>query len=240
LNAGAWDRFFEYQAAWGREAREFVYRHTEIFRARNILELGCGTGVITRDIVERTMGNVYAVDINRDFLAIAEERCRGKNVKFICMDAHALEFEDHFFDAVYFANFLMWVQNPDRVFSEIARVLADHGFVGILSEPDYGGRIDYPCTAVREKVIADLRSRGANPYTGRRIRELCVTHGLDVNLQCLQGVFAPEKIAECYGYEELFVSLDEETRRCIETAIKSGTAFLSMPIIYGYAWVKKC
>ena len=56
-------------------------------------------------------------------------------------------------------------------------------------------------------------------------------------MPAISSVFAPEKIAECYGFEEMFVSLDEETKRCIETAIKSGIAFLSMPVIYGYAWV---
>ncbi len=229
-----WDDFFIYQATWGKEAREFVYRHTDIFTAEKVLELGCGTGVITSEIASRTKGVVHAIDINPEFLEISKERVRNENVRFYQMDATQMEFENAYFDVVYFANFLMWVKNPYRVFSEIVRVLAPSGYLGILSEPDYGGRIDYPCEAIGRGVLRKLKDLGANPYIGRQIRDLCCKHGIRVYLKAIQGMFEVEDIERAWNYDVVFAELEENERECIKNSINEGSAFLLMPLIYGY------
>ncbi|MEM3444725.1 MAG: class I SAM-dependent methyltransferase [Thermoplasmata archaeon] len=236
MRAEDWDQFFVYQAKWAREARNFVYRHTEIFNAKDVLELGCGTGVITQEIAERCDGRVVAIDINREFLEIAKRRVKAKNVEFMEKDAHALPFPSSSFDRVYFANFLMWVREPDKVFSEIVRVLRPSGYLGILSEPDYGGRVDYPCGEIRERVVLKLRSEGANPFIGRRLRELCKTHGLESKLDALQGMFSGYEIGKCYEFEVKFACVEDEVVAEVKRALDKGIAFLLVPIIYGYGW----
>ncbi|MCX8173399.1 MAG: class I SAM-dependent methyltransferase [Thermoplasmata archaeon] len=236
MRAEQWDEFFVYQAGWGKSAREFVYRHTDLYRAENVLELGCGTGVITREIAERTEGKVVAVDINKEFLGIAGRRVKEKNVEFLEMDAHSLDFPDRTFDRIYFANFLLWARVPDKVFSEIARTLKPSGYLGILSEPDYGGRVDYPCEGIWERVVLKLKEEGANPFIGRRLRELCRNHGFEVKLDALQGMFAPEEIQRCYEFEAEFAGIPEKELEIARKAVNQRIAFLIMPVIYGYGW----
>ncbi|MEM4161397.1 MAG: class I SAM-dependent methyltransferase [Thermoplasmata archaeon] len=236
MRAEEWDEFFVYQASWGKEARKFVYRHTDLFNAKNVLELGCGTGVITQEIAERTEAKVTAIDINKEFLEIAKKRVKARNVEFQEMDAHALELPDEFFDGIYFANFLLWVKEPDKVFSEIVRVLKPSGYVGILSEPDYGGRVDYPCEGIWEKVVVKLKEGGADPFLGRKLRELCRNHGLEVKLDALQGMFTPEEIGRCYDFEAKFADVPKEMLVEAKKAVNQGIAFLLVPVVYGYGW----
>lgn len=236
MRAEEWDKFFVYQATWGKSAREFVYRHTDLHSAENVLELGCGTGVITQEIAERTEGKVIGIDINKEFLEIARKRVLLKNVEFLEMDAHTLQFPTNFFDRIYFANFLLWAKKPEIVFSEIARTLKSKGFLGILSEPDYGGRVDYPCEGIWESVVLKLRSDGANPFIGRRLRELCKNHGFEVRLDALQGMFTPEEIGKCYEFEARFADVQGQVLAEAMKSAEQGIAFLIMPVIYGYAW----
>jgi len=236
LKAEQWHQFFLWQAGFGKRAREFVYRHTEIYSAKHVLEIGCGTGIITEEIASRTQGQVVGIDINREFLEIAKARIKAKNVEFLEMDAHNLDFQSRHFDVVYFANFLLWAQSPEKVFSEIARVLKSNGYIGILSEPDYGGRIDYPCEEIKNAVIAKLCQEKADPFIGRKLRQLCKSQGFEVRLDALWGMLSLSEIKECYEFEAEFAGIPKEKLAKAMEALTSGISFLLMPIIYGYAW----
>lgn len=50
-----------------------------------VLELGCGTGSLTRLLAERGF-SVTAVDLSPDMLTVAEQKCRGLDVRFLCQD----------------------------------------------------------------------------------------------------------------------------------------------------------
>jgi demethylmenaquinone methyltransferase/2-methoxy-6-polyprenyl-1,4-benzoquinol methylase len=65
-------------------------RYRDIFRARSVLEIACGTGYWTLPIAE-VAKSVLAVDINPALLSQAEERCAHlSNVTFQVADAYTL------------------------------------------------------------------------------------------------------------------------------------------------------
>jgi ubiquinone/menaquinone biosynthesis C-methylase UbiE len=66
-----------------------------------VLELGCGAGVPTAQILAAEPGvHLTAVDISAAQLALARKRIPNDNVKFVESDMMALEFEDGSLDAV--------------------------------------------------------------------------------------------------------------------------------------------
>ena len=98
-----------------------------------ILDLGCGTGYWTKrlnDIIGQTIG----IDMSEDFINKAREKY--PEIEFKKMDFHHLEFSDNSFDCVYADNVLEHSPYPQKVLSEIYRVLFNKGFFIALIPPD--------------------------------------------------------------------------------------------------------
>lgn len=66
---------------------DYVQRHFDRLRrpVHAVLELGCGTGSLTKLLAERGYA-MTALDLSPDMLTVAEQKCRGLNVRFLCQD----------------------------------------------------------------------------------------------------------------------------------------------------------
>src|SRR5690606_30524386 len=94
-----------------------------------ILDLGCGDGVLTREIAERGC-EVVGVDSSPEMVEAA--RALGTDARL--MDGHCLSFESEF-NAVFSNAALHWMNRPDEVLEGVARALKPGGrFVG-----EFGG-----------------------------------------------------------------------------------------------------
>ena len=89
---------------------------------REVLDLGCRTGAVTKNFVK---GNrVVGMDVDRDALAIAEER----GIEPVWGDVEGpLPFPDASFDAVVAGELLEHVREPADVVAEVWRVLRPGG-----------------------------------------------------------------------------------------------------------------
>jgi len=88
------------------------------------LDLGCGTGNYTLELYKRGF-QVVGVDISRRMLKIAQKKL--PNVKFIKANAYSLPFEDNTFDLVLSVTMLEFIHEPEKVLSEVYRVLKPGG-----------------------------------------------------------------------------------------------------------------
>ena len=168
-NIGQLKDYYRAQARWTRAARNYLYRRTNLLRAENILEVGCGTGEITGELIERTRARITAVDIDGEAVDCTRARCPEARV--IHSDAGELDLPDASFDAAVCHFTLMWCADPASVVARMARLVKDKGFVVALSEPDYGGLVEYPESIACGPLIAGgLRGRGADPLAGRKVR----------------------------------------------------------------------
>ncbi|MFC4988520.1 class I SAM-dependent methyltransferase [Saliphagus infecundisoli] len=83
----------------------------------SVLDVGCGTGELSRVIVEESPGTVVGCDVDRDLLATARE-----HVSVVAGDALRLPFPDDSFDLVVCQALLINLPEPAAALSEFARV----------------------------------------------------------------------------------------------------------------------
>jgi len=99
----------------------------------NVLDLGCGTGTLTRSIAERLDpscgGRVVGIDAAAKMIRTARKKRSAPAVWYTPMAAEALEFEDQSFDAVVSSLFFHHVDADLklRAFREAFRVLRPGG-----------------------------------------------------------------------------------------------------------------
>lgn len=97
---------------------------------RAVLEVACGTGIVTRRLRDRlpTETQIVATDLNRAMFEYAAGKFKtGENVEWKEADATALPFADHEFDAVICQFGLMFVPDKDAAIHESHRVLRSGG-----------------------------------------------------------------------------------------------------------------
>jgi SAM-dependent methyltransferase len=101
----------------------------------DVLDLGCGTGAITRGIADRVgpTGSAIGVDESGAMLSAAGVGAHARlKLSFVEGDALALPFPDDSFDVVSSARMLQWLREPERAVAEMRRVARPGGLVVIL------------------------------------------------------------------------------------------------------------
>jgi phosphatidylethanolamine/phosphatidyl-N-methylethanolamine N-methyltransferase len=94
-----------------------------------LLEIGVGNGA---HLNYYNKHDIVAIDTSQGMLAHAHRHVRD-NVQLIRMDGEALLFPDEGFDYVVMSHVIAVVQNPERLFNEVHRVLKPGGKVFILN-----------------------------------------------------------------------------------------------------------
>lgn len=176
--AGQWNKRFVQQAAWTSSLRKYIYAQVGVHRHSRILEVGCGTGALTRDFDEFDAVFLNGIDIDLSRLAFAAVENPGS--PYICADAMHLPYPDGCFDFVTCHYFLLWVHDPSAALAEMVRVTHAGGTILALAEPDHTARIDSPDELIPlgKAQTASLKTQGADPSLGRRLPELFSRAGL--------------------------------------------------------------
>jgi len=163
-----------------------------IFSGQQILEIGCGPGLLTEQIAKKIEpGKVIGSDIQFQHVKAAQSRTQMAQIEsanFIVADGSYLPFQKHQFDLVYCRLLLVWVTEPLRVVKEMARVVRPGGAV-YADEIDWGIRLTYPPANAIERVndaTAKLwEMSGGHPYLGRQLANIFRSAGLEkIKLEC--------------------------------------------------------
>ena len=207
---------FVRQAEWTKEFRNQTYRQVGLTKAKKILEIGCGTGVITAELREKTDAKIVAVDHNAKM--IKEAKKNVQDVEFLVADAADLSMNDKSFDFVISQYLFLWLSNPEVTLNEMVRVCKKRGYVIALAEPDYGGWLEYPEYELGVSHIESLRKEGADPFIGRKIQTLFEAAGLETRISI---------IAQVWDKQNLLDNIEEEWERVLEAGIISHNDFIA-------------
>lgn len=141
-----------------------------------VLDVGCGTGVVTRDLCVRVgaRGRVVGVDPSRAFVGEARRRLRAHGAtapfSFRVADGTRLPFRSGTFDAAVAVTVLLHVAAGDRVVAEMVRVTRPGGRVAALDQ-DLGTLVlDLPDRALTRRILDGHAERFyPNPWSGRTL-----------------------------------------------------------------------
>jgi demethylmenaquinone methyltransferase/2-methoxy-6-polyprenyl-1,4-benzoquinol methylase len=96
-----------------------------------ILDVACGTGLVTAELRSRARCSVIALDQSEQMLARARERFRDE-VQIVRGEAESLPFPSGSFDALTFTYLLRYVEDPRATVAELARVVRPGGRMAML------------------------------------------------------------------------------------------------------------
>ena len=192
------------QSQWFYGLRSQLLRKVNARAKRHILDLGCGTGVITKELSERCTGDITAVDMDAEvFKAFPEHFGKAKPV---VASGEALPFDDASFDLVFTQMFFLWVKDPECVLREVHRVLQCGCELIISAEPDYGGCIGFPTEANPGPALAEALQRvGADPFIARRLPEALAAAGFEVATGVHPSLFRPSELSDRWNEELDFI-----------------------------------
>ncbi len=184
------ERFTERLELRGKDPTFVAYREAylklvDLPRTAAVLEIGCGTGVVTRAIAARDgfAGTVTGVDQSPHFIAVAESLAAADGVadraQFAVGDAHALDFADASFDTAVAHTLVSHVRDPLAVLAEAARVVRPGGTVAIF-DGDYAS-LSFACSDARlgqemERAVQSIIMSA--PRVMRELPRLLPTAGL--------------------------------------------------------------
>jgi len=127
-----------YDNLWTRNMKKYTLRlvnKLNIKKDSKVLDLACGTGFVTFEIAKqlKNSGKIYAVDISKKMLAVAKNKNKYKNIRFIQgnMLEEIQKFPKNYFDFIVCAWALAYT-NPKKLLREIFRVLKKKAYVAII------------------------------------------------------------------------------------------------------------
>lgn len=204
LTVEQWHRQFLRQARWTQGIRSHLYRQAGLWGAQRVLDVGCGTGAVTAEVSQGTRGRVTGLDLDPSMTNFAAGWI--SEVDWIVGDAHWLPFRDESFDLVLCSFLLLWVERPTLAVQEMARVVREGGVVLATTEPDYGGRIDYPEEIELGPLMEEsLLREGAHPRIGRRLKALLSSAGLVTQSGIIGSVWDDRQLANEFDAEWGFI-----------------------------------
>lgn len=121
--------------AFARRAK-IIFANLALAPGQKILDAGCGRGFYLRALWElEPRLKIYGVDLNPQYLAVAQKTIGDAAVKLMTGDLTCLPFADNFFDRIIASEILEHIANDQRALEELYRVLKPGGKL-ILTVPN--------------------------------------------------------------------------------------------------------
>jgi SAM-dependent methyltransferase len=167
--------------------REAYFDLLPLASARTVLDLGCGTGVEVRALLERPefSGRVIAVDQSPALIEtarrLAAERGLADRVDFRVGDAHRLDLPDACAEVVIAHTLLSHVREPLAVLAEMARAAGPGGTLAIFDGDYASWTWFHPDAALGWALDEGMRAAAvAHPRLIREMPTLLRAAGLEL------------------------------------------------------------
>jgi len=111
-------------------ASEVLIDILAVAEGEDVLDLGCGTGQLTRTLRDLTRGRVVGVDSSHGMIEEANKNHARFDIEFEVMGAEDLSY-DASFDVIFSNSSFQWFTEPERVVSGCYRALKPGGRFGM-------------------------------------------------------------------------------------------------------------
>lgn len=168
------------------EARAAYLDLLGIHGGERVLDIGCGSGVVTRDIARRVgrEGRAVGVDPSPQFLVVARELAQaaglGGQVEFREGSALHLPFADGAFDVAVAVTALSHTPGGESAVPEMARVVRPGGRVGVFDLDTDMTSVTHPDRALTRRIVAAASDETVvDGWLARRLPLLFAGSGLE-------------------------------------------------------------
>jgi SAM-dependent methyltransferase len=194
-----------------------------------IADLGCGPGLLARDILERTGGGarVEGIDLSDSMIALARERCAGlPSARFQGGDVAALPYADASFDAAVCTQVYEYVEDVDRALAELRRVLRP-GARAIVVDSDWESCVWHCADAARmRRMLETWDTHCPHPQLPRTLAARLRAAGLAVQSCEVVGLVNLVGDAQTYSHGMLRVIARHARGRVDEATLAAWVADL--------------
>jgi ubiquinone/menaquinone biosynthesis C-methylase UbiE len=206
--------------AQSRLRRRFL-RFAGVRAGESVLEVGCGSGVVLRDLAALVgqRGEVVGIDRSRHAVAAARGFCHAEPdhrvITIRMADGARLPFRAGRFDAALAVTVVLHVADPLALVVDMARVTRPGGRVG-LQDQDFGTvAVTHPDRELTDRLMRGVAAHiYEEPYSGRRLPGLLRAAGLE-HVKLLTDVYQD---TELQPYTKTFLE------RRAENAVRFGLA----------------
>jgi SAM-dependent methyltransferase len=168
-----------------RLRRRFL-RFVPIRAGQRVLEVGCGSGVVVRDLATLVgpRGAVAGIDPSRTMVVAARALARThplrRRIRWRVASGAALPFAAGRFDATLAVTVLLHVADPGAVVREMVRVTRPGGRVAVQDQ-DFGTVVvTHPDRTLTERILWGVATHMyEEPHSGRRLPALLHAAGLE-------------------------------------------------------------
>ena len=193
-NAGRYDRFMRKDRAAYEEMYTLI---RPVVKAKTVLELATGTGLIAKHIVNAA-AHIEATDASAEMIAEAKRDNRSAKLHFSVQDMFCLPYADKSFDVVIVSNALHIVPQPEKALAEIRRLLKDEGALIAPTFTHAGNLFSGKVKAFFMKLAGfPLHSRWTSEEYLRFLRQ----NGWTVRKSAVLNAYLTETHSECVNSE---------------------------------------
>lgn len=96
----------------------------------DILDVGCGTGNLTMELLKRTTGSVTGIDPSEGMIREASRIYSDPRIKFLVMDNREMTFHEEF-DIIFCNSAFHWFTTPQLFLEKSRTALKPNGRIGI-------------------------------------------------------------------------------------------------------------
>ena len=135
------DAYEYFMGRWSKEVASLFLDWLNFSPNQTWLDLGCGTGALTRAITTTTQPkSVIGIDRSENFIQYAQ--LKNGDVNFLVADGSKLPFPDHSFDNVVSGLALNFIPQPLQAVKDMYRITKSGGVVATYLW-DYTGKMEF-------------------------------------------------------------------------------------------------
>ena len=113
-----------------KSASQILLDLLDIQDTDNVLDLGCGTGHISKGIKEKTNGAVIGVDPAKGMIESANEKYAAPGISFLNLPVEELEYQNRF-EIIFCNSAFQWFTNPKPALKKCYNALKYDGKIAI-------------------------------------------------------------------------------------------------------------